>query len=203
MLCIVPTSTYGWGGKPPGQKSRLGAQARRHVLTLSRNTFLYIASSLPVPLASSFSFVLTLAALKYMMACRSYALGLGAAAACLSTASAFISNHAHVPRAATNSRSTFTVENAPAFISPKLTAIQAQNELLSEDQSLHTAERLSGMSRGEIQHIFEDIDADGSGTIDLAELDLLAKYFPGETFTPEIRKKLIKEIDKDGKLVSM
>ena len=29
------------------------------------------------------------------------------------------------------------------------------------------------MSRGEIQHIFEDIDADGSGTIDIAELDLL------------------------------
>jgi len=54
------------------------------------------------------------------------------------------------------------------------------------------------MSRGEIQHIFEDLDADGSGAIDLAELDLLAKYFPGETFTPEVRAKLMKEIDTDG-----
>jgi len=54
------------------------------------------------------------------------------------------------------------------------------------------------MSRGEIQHIFEDLDADGSGTIDVAELDLLAKYFPGETFTPELRKNLMREIDTDG-----
>ena len=51
--------------------------------------------------------------------------------------------------------------------------------VLSEEQATHTAERLSGMSRGEIQHIFEDVDQDGSGLIDLAELDLLAKYFPG------------------------
>ena len=51
--------------------------------------------------------------------------------------------------------------------------------VLSEEQATHTAERLSGMSRGEIQHIFEDVDQDGSGSIDLAELDLLAKYFPG------------------------
>ena len=54
------------------------------------------------------------------------------------------------------------------------------------------------MSRGEIQHIFEDIDADGSGTIDIAELDLLSKYFPGESFTPELRRKLMKEIDSDN-----
>lgn len=70
--------------------------------------------------------------------------------------------------------------------------------VLSKEQALHTAERLAGMSRGEIQHIFEDLDADGSGAIDLAELDLLAKYFPGETFTPEVRAKLMKEIDTDG-----
>lgn len=70
--------------------------------------------------------------------------------------------------------------------------------VLSKEQALHTAERLAGMSRGEIQHIFEDLDADGSGSIDIAELDLLAKYFPGETFTPEVRANLMKEIDTDG-----
>ena len=34
--------------------------------------------------------------------------------------------------------------------------------VISKEQALHTAERLAGMSRGEIQHIFEDLDADGS-----------------------------------------
>ncbi|EED90230.1 calmodulin-like protein [Thalassiosira pseudonana CCMP1335] len=54
------------------------------------------------------------------------------------------------------------------------------------------------MSRGEIQHIFDDVDSDGNGTVDIAELDLLAKYFPGESFTPELRKRLMSEIDTDG-----
>jgi len=30
--------------------------------------------------------------------------------------------------------------------------------IASEDQILHTAERLAGMSRMEVQHIFEDVD---------------------------------------------
>lgn len=54
------------------------------------------------------------------------------------------------------------------------------------------------MSRGEIQHIFEDLDQDGSGSIDLAELDLLANYFPSENFTPELRKQLMAGIDTDA-----
>lgn len=129
---------------------------------------------------------------------RSYSLGLGAAATCLAAAaSAFVPQHALVPRVP-GGTSPSSFATAPAFVSSKSHVLLANKELLSEDQSLHTAERLSGMSRGEIQHIFEDLDADGSGTIDLAELDLLAKYFPGESFTPDLRKKLIKEIDTDG-----
>ena len=54
------------------------------------------------------------------------------------------------------------------------------------------------MSRGEIQHIFEDLDADGSGALDLAELDLLTKYFPRESFTPALRQQLMKQMDADG-----
>ena len=116
-------------------------------------------------------------------------LGLGAAAAYLTSVSAFTPRNAHVPRAPRHSR---------RLVPSKPFAIHATSAILSEDQTLHTAERLAGMSRGEIQHIFQDLDADGSGTIDLAELDLLAKYFPGESFTPELRRRLIKEIDTDG-----
>lgn len=76
-------------------------------------------------------------------------------------------------------------------------AAAAAPNVLSDDQLLHTAERLAGMSRGEIQHIFEDVDADGNGAIDLAEIDLLTKYFPGEAFTPALRRRLMAEIDTD------
>ena len=33
-----------------------------------------------------------------------------------------------------------------------------QQAIANEDQVLHTAERLAGMSRMEVQHIFEDVD---------------------------------------------
>ncbi|KAL7574053.1 hypothetical protein ACA910_015631 [Epithemia clementina (nom. ined.)] len=69
---------------------------------------------------------------------------------------------------------------------------------LTEDQMLHTAERVAGMSRGEIQHIFENVDADGSGDIDMAELDqLMTKYF-GQYIAKEDKEKLMKTIDADG-----
>ncbi|CAB9523186.1 expressed unknown protein [Seminavis robusta] len=67
----------------------------------------------------------------------------------------------------------------------------------SEDQMLHTAERVAGMSRGEIQHIFEDVDTDGSGDIDMAELDqLMTKYF-GKSIKKEDKKALMRDIDSD------
>jgi hypothetical protein len=129
---------------------------------------------------------------------RSHSLGLGVTAASLAAATAFVpipNKHSIIPEV--GHRSSFVI--APAFVTPsKSSALAVTTDVLSEDQTLHTAERLSGMSRGEIQHIFEDLDADGSGSIDLAELDLLAKYFPGETFTVELREKLMKEIDTDG-----
>jgi hypothetical protein len=69
----------------------------------------------------------------------------------------------------------------------------------TKEQELHTAERIAGMSRGEIQHIFEDVDADGSGTIDLVELDLLlSKYFDDSAITKEKKLKILKEMDIDG-----
>ena len=116
-------------------------------------------------------------------------LGLAAAAAFLAASS---TTNAFSTQFASSKRS------SGGFATPSLANIRPAStslNVLSKEQALHTAERLAGMSRGEIQHIFEDLDADGSGTIDLSELDLLAKYFPGETFTPEIRKKLMKEID--------
>jgi len=78
------------------------------------------------------------------------------------------------------------------------TSENTEQELQSEDQMLHTAERVAGMSRGEIQHIFEDVDADSSGAIDMVELDqLLIKYF-GEILSRDEKEKLMQEIDLDG-----
>jgi len=37
-------------------------------------------------------------------------------------------------------------------------SVLLQQAIASEDQVLHTAERLAGMSRMEVQHIFEDVD---------------------------------------------
>lgn len=130
------------------------------------------------------------------MARSSSALGLASAAAFLAGAhtDAFTTQFV-----SSTKRSSFA---APALLTNNVIRPAAFSStslsVLSEEQALHTAERLAGMSRGEIQHIFEDLDADGSGSIDLSELDLLAKYFPGETFTPEIRANLMKEIDTDG-----
>ena len=122
--------------------------------------------------------------------------GLGAAAVFLALATTDAFNLPRAPEVISRkSISSVNYSPHPAFsISTKNTALR----VLSDDQTLHTAERLSGMSRGEIQHIFEDVDADGSGAIDVAELDLLAKYFPGETFNSDLRKRLMAGIDTDG-----
>ena len=119
-----------------------------------------------------------------------YGLGAAVAALALSNVGAFAppSSRPHTVRRYASSS---TVATQPRFTIAPL-------HVLSEEQTLHTAERLAGMSRGEIQHIFEDVDSDGNGNIDVAELDLLAKYFPSESFTPEMRKRLMKEIDTDG-----
>ena len=105
-----------------------------------------------------------------------YTYGLGTAAVflALSNVSAF------APIATTPVRYSPSIVGGGIAQQSKATFTLPPLTVLTEDQALHTAERLAGMSRGEIQHIFEDIDADGSGTIDIAELDLLAKYFPGK-----------------------
>eukprot|EP00986_Skeletonema_menzelii_P007003 scaffold2663_cov122-Skeletonema_menzelii.AAC.1 len=123
----------------------------------------------------------------------------------LASAAAFLAIGAYTDAFTVPSQSQRSISAAPSLLTnsnsrhiSRPAASFTSLAVLSKEQALYTAERLAGMSRGEIQHIFEDLDADGSGSIDLSELDLLAKYFPGETFTPEIRAKLMKEIDTDG-----
>ncbi len=126
----------------------------------------------------------------------------------LASAAAFLAAGAYTDAFTVISQSVSTKTKRSSFAAPSLltnynvrssaTSTSTSLAVLSKEQALHTAERLAGMSRGEIQHIFEDLDADGSGSIDLSELDLLAKYFPGETFNAEIRANLMKEIDTDG-----
>lgn len=70
-----------------------------------------------------------------------------------------------------------------------------------EEQMLHTAERLAGMSRGEIQHIFDDVDMDGNGSIDIAEMDILGSYF-GDMLDVKTIQKMFEDMDsdKDGRI---
>lgn len=95
----------------------------------------------------------------------------------------------------------FNLIALPIFLAAGSATAQTGNaplNVLSEDQVLHTAERLSGMSRGEIEPIFDDVDSDDDGSIFIAELDLLAKYFSGTDFTPELRERLMDDIETDG-----
>lgn len=53
--------------------------------------------------------------------------------------------------------------------------VEKQPSVLSEAQQRFTEERVCGLSKHMIEHMFEELDADGSGAIDLEELPLLAK----------------------------
>ena len=63
-------------------------------------------------------------------------------------------------------------------------------EFLSEDQKKFVAERIQGMSQPMVQHIFDDLDRDGSGTLSFDELDFLAPYM-GERRWSAARKQML------------
>ena len=65
-------------------------------------------------------------------------------------------------------------------------------------QTQFVKERLSGMSRGMVNHIFEEVDRDGNGEIDYEELDMLAPYFSSVAWTPEVKAAMFTEMDKDA-----
>ena len=54
------------------------------------------------------------------------------------------------------------------------------------------------MSRGMVNHIFEEVDRDGNGEIDYEELDMLAPYFSSVAWTPEVKAAMFTEMDKDA-----
>lgn len=54
------------------------------------------------------------------------------------------------------------------------------------------------MSRGMVNHIFEEVDRDGNGEIDYEELDMLAPYFSSVAWTPEVKRAMFTEMDKDA-----
>lgn len=68
---------------------------------------------------------------------------------------------------------------------------------VAEDQNSFTAERLAGFSKGMVEHIFQEVDADGSGEIDFEELDLLAPFFSTTEWTSEFKEQLFQEMDAD------
>ena len=49
-----------------------------------------------------------------------------------------------------------------------------------------------------VNHIFEEVDRDGNGEIDYEELDMLAPYFSSVAWTPEVKRAMFTEMDKDA-----
>ena len=63
-------------------------------------------------------------------------------------------------------------------------------DALNSQQMDFTAERLSGFSRNMIDHIFEEVDMDGSGTIELDEMPFLAQKM-GEVWDMAEQKRIM------------
>jgi Ca2+-binding EF-hand superfamily protein len=69
--------------------------------------------------------------------------------------------------------------------------------VLTDAQQRFTEERICGMNASMIRHVFDDIDTDGSNTITIDELPLLAKQL-GENWDAEQCKTIMDEIDVDN-----
>ena len=54
------------------------------------------------------------------------------------------------------------------------------------------------MSRPMVQHIFDDLDRDGNGTMSYDELDFLAPYMGEHRWSHARKASLMEEMDKDG-----
>lgn len=69
---------------------------------------------------------------------------------------------------------------------------------VTEDKDKFTIERLAGMSSGMVQHIFEEVDLNGDGTICYEEMDMLAPYFShfGQ-WTEEFKRDIFSKMDVD------
>ena len=63
-----------------------------------------------------------------------------------------------------------TSSRAPSVSMEAVTYSTATGLEVASDQSSFVKERLAGMSRGMVQHIFEEVDRDGNGEIDYEEL---------------------------------
>ena len=59
------------------------------------------------------------------------------------------------------------------------------------------------MSRGMVNHIFEEVDRDGNGEIDYEELDMLAPYFSSVAWTPEVKAAILLHLDKHGSVLGI
>ena len=74
--------------------------------------------------------------------------------------SAFAPSVTNVRPAVSSNAAAVTVSRQPksAFVATGRHSVLLQQAIANEEQVLHTAERLAGMSRMEVQHIFEDVD---------------------------------------------
>lgn len=99
--------------------------------------------------------------------------GLGAAAAFLALASNVnVSAFAPAATAPTLTRSRGIIGNQATKLPPL--------SVVSQEHASPDYRSSCGMSKADIQRLFEDVDRDGNGSIDFEELDyLLTEYFPG------------------------
>ena len=74
----------------------------------------------------------------------------------------------------------------------------ATGKAVAADQELFTQERLAGFSKGMLQHLFEEVDGDGSGELSYSELDLLTPYFSDEVWNKEFKDSLFQTMDKNS-----
>lgn len=80
------------------------------------------------------------------------------ALAAATSVSAFAPGAANLRPLRSNAAAAASRQPKAAFHATGRHTILLQQAIANEDQVLHTAERLAGMSRMEVQHIFEDVD---------------------------------------------
>ena len=80
------------------------------------------------------------------------------ALAAATSVSAFTPGVTNLRPAVSSNAAVSRQEPKSAYMATGRHSVLLQQAIANEDQILHTAERLAGMSRMEVQHIFEDVD---------------------------------------------
>ncbi|KAG2435459.1 hypothetical protein HYH02_011959 [Chlamydomonas schloesseri] len=98
--------------------------------------------------------------------------------------------------AVTGAASATSTATAVVAAQPRPQQPQQQQQVLSAEQQHFSLERVSGFSRVMVRHIFEEVDADGSGALEAGELWRLGQQL-GEEWDASECARIFAEIDTD------